>query len=56
VLPASLRGKTVSVWESFQQLFQSSPTGPGGPIDLQAWPRSLAENVPRGLVTLTLPR
>jgi PQQ-dependent dehydrogenase (methanol/ethanol family) len=56
VLPASLRGKTVSVWESFQQLFQSSPTGPGGPIDLQAWPRSLAENVPRRLVTLTLPR
>jgi hypothetical protein len=56
VLPASLRGKTVSVWESFQQLFQSAPTGPGGPIDLQAWPRSVQEDVPRGLVTLKLPR
>jgi alcohol dehydrogenase (cytochrome c) len=55
VLPASLRGKTVSVWESFQQLFQSSPTGPGGPIDLQEWPRSLREDVPRGLTTLKLP-
>ena len=55
VLPASMRGRTVRLWESFQQLFQASPTGPGGPIDLQAWPRDLAPDVPRGLRTVTLP-
>ena len=55
VLPAWMRGRTVRVWESFQQLFQTNPTGPGGPIDLQAWPRDLAPNVPRGLRTIKLP-
>jgi PQQ-dependent dehydrogenase (methanol/ethanol family) len=55
VLPASMRGKTVRLWESFQQLFQTSPTGAGGPIDLQAWPRDLAPSVPRNLATLRLP-
>jgi hypothetical protein len=55
VLPASMRGRTVRLWESFQQLFQTNPTGPGGAIDLQAWPRDLAPNVPRGLRTIKLP-
>ena len=56
VLPASLRGKTVSLWESFQQLFQSVPTGPGRPIDLASWPTRLQDDVPRALGTLRLPR
>jgi hypothetical protein len=55
VLPASMRGKTVRLWESFQQLFQSAVTGAGGPIDLQAWPGALAPAVPRDLQTIKLP-
>ena len=55
VLPASMRGRTVRLWESFQQLFQTNPTGAGGPIDLQAWPRDLAPSVPRNLVAVKLP-
>lgn len=55
VLPASMRGKRVRVWESFQQLFQTSKTGPGGPIDLDGWPTGLLPAVPRDLATLTLP-
>ncbi len=56
VLPASMRGKTVRLWQSFQQLFQSSPTGKAGPIDLDEWPTGLAPTVPRDLATLKLPR
>jgi alcohol dehydrogenase (cytochrome c) len=56
VLAASLRGKTVRFWESFQQLFQRSPTGPGRPIDLDSWPTRLVPKVPRDLVALKLPR
>ena len=55
VLPASMRGKTVRLWESFQQLFQSAATGAGGPIDLQTWPGALAPAVPRDLRTIKLP-
>ncbi len=56
VLPASMRGKTVRIWQSFQQLFQSTPTGKAGPIDLDEWPTGLAPTVPRDLATLKLPR
>ncbi len=55
VLPASVRGKTVHFWESFQPLFQSSKTGVGGPIDLDAWPTGLLPTVPRDLTTLRVP-
>jgi hypothetical protein len=50
-----MRGKTVRLWESFQQLFQSAATGAGGPIDLQTWPGALAPAVPRDLRTIKLP-
>jgi alcohol dehydrogenase (cytochrome c) len=55
VLPGSLRGRTVYLWESFQQLFQGDRTGAGGPIDLDEWPTGLLPTVPRDLVTLKLP-
>jgi hypothetical protein len=55
VLPASVRGKTVHFWESFQQLFQSSKTGVGRPIELEAWPTGLLPTVPRDLATLKVP-
>ena len=55
VLPASTRGKTVRRWQSFQQLFQSVPTGPGGPIALDDWPTGLPPAVPRDLAALKLP-
>ena len=55
VLPASLRGKTLHFWESFQQLFQTSKTGVGGAIDLDGWPTALVPAVPRDLASLRLP-
>jgi hypothetical protein len=55
VLPASMRGKTVRLWQSFQQLFQSQRTGAGGAIDIGPWPSALPPEAPRNLSTLKLP-
>ena len=56
VLPASLRGRAVTIWESQRQAFSSFPAGPGGAIDLSAWPAQLGGAVPVGLATLKLPK
>jgi hypothetical protein len=56
VLPASLRGHAVTVWENQRQAFSGFPAAPGGAIDLSAWPAQLGGAVPVGLATLKLPK
>jgi alcohol dehydrogenase (cytochrome c) len=56
VLPASLRGRTVALWQNRRQLFSRTAARPGGPVDLRVWPTGLADGVPRSLARLTLPR
>lgn len=56
VLPTSLAGRTVSVWEGTLDLFSRSAAKPGGGIDLRSWPSVLQPDVPRRLAIVRLPR
>jgi alcohol dehydrogenase (cytochrome c) len=51
-LPGSVRGHTLSFWENERQAFSRFTARPGGPLDLQAWPAALGQNVPRSLASL----
>jgi hypothetical protein len=53
-LPASVRGKTVHVWENLRQSFSHFPARPGGPLDLATWPSQLGDAVPAGLASLPI--
>ncbi len=54
ILPRSLAGQDVSLWEGSLDLFSQAPARPGRPIDLRDWPRVLAPNVPRDLARVRL--
>jgi hypothetical protein len=54
VLPRSLAGRTVSLWEAKLDLFSRAQAKPGGTIDLRDWPRVLAHDAPRDLARVTL--
>ena len=54
VLPASLAGRTVSLWEGKLDLFSRAPAQPGGAIDLRDWPKALAPDSPRDLARVAL--
>ena len=56
VLPASARGKTISLWQSSFQAFATFPAVPGGAVDLKTWPTGLSPRVSTGTATLRLPR
>lgn len=55
VLPRSLAGKTVSLFESKLALFSRSTARPGAAIELGDWPRSLPADAPRGIASVHLP-
>lgn len=55
VLPAAVRGETLSLWQSRLQVFSRTAAGPGRPVDLSGWPATLAPNVPRGVATVRAP-
>jgi hypothetical protein len=55
-LPASLRGKTLHVWENLRQSFSAFPARPGGAVDLGSWPVQLGPAVASGLASLAIPR
>jgi alcohol dehydrogenase (cytochrome c) len=55
-LPASLRGKTISFWQSRRLFFSSFAATPGGKVDLGSWPSKLGRGTPSRLATLTLPQ
>lgn len=54
VLPRSLAGRTVSLWEGDLHLFSAVPGQPGKPVDLRDWPAQLPATAPRGLATVLL--
>ncbi len=55
-LPASLRSKTISFWQSRRLFFSGFAATPGGKVDLGSWPSKLGRGTPSRLATLTLPR
>jgi hypothetical protein len=55
VLPASLSGATVSLFEAQRPVFSSFRAVAGGPIDLAAWPAAVDPTWADGVVRLRLP-
>jgi hypothetical protein len=56
LLPRSVRGKTLRVWESDFETFSRVPAAPGGPVDLRAWPTKLSPRVARDVAFVTVGR
>lgn len=55
VLPASAKGKMISLWERQSRVFLTAPGKPGGPIQKDVWPAKVpADAVPR-VASLKLP-
>ena len=53
-LPASVRGKTLHLWENQRQFFSRFTATPGGPVDLGSWPTQLGAAAPSGLAVLSV--
>ena len=51
-LPASARGKTLSVWEDLGQAFSSFPAVPGGRFDMQSYPTKVLQRYPQGMASI----
>jgi alcohol dehydrogenase (cytochrome c) len=56
VLPASVRGKTVRLWESSLQSFSAFPAVAGGRVDLHTWPQALSPRVATGVANVRVAR
>ncbi len=56
VLPASVRGSTLRIWESDFQAYQRTPTSPGSVVDLAAWPHALSPRVARDIAFVRVGR
>jgi hypothetical protein len=54
VLPASVAGRSVSVWAASQEVFQEQEATPGGPVNVERWPTALDPSTPQDLTTLEL--
>jgi alcohol dehydrogenase (cytochrome c) len=52
VLPGSVRGKPLRVWEDVAPFFQTSAARPGGPIDTSIWPSIPPGDQPQGLAVV----
>ena len=52
VLPGSVRGKPLRLWEEYSTFFQSSTARPGGAIELSAWPHIPPGDQPQGLAVV----
>jgi hypothetical protein len=55
VLPASVRGKQIRIWESNFATFASKGASAGGSVELRAWPKALSPRSPAGLAQIALP-
>lgn len=55
VLPASVRGKTLRLWQSSFQAFATFPAKPGGAVDLRTWPTALSPRVSTGTANVRAP-
>jgi alcohol dehydrogenase (cytochrome c) len=56
LLPSSVAGKTLALFEDQHQLTSSFSAKPGGPVDLRYWPTQLPVDAPGDLASLQLPR
>jgi hypothetical protein len=56
VLPSSVRGKQIRLWESNFEAFATGGATPGGSVELRSWPKALSPRVATGLAAVTLPR
>jgi hypothetical protein len=56
ILPGSVRGKTLQIWENLRQSFSTFAAKPGGAADLASWPSQLGSSVPRALGAVVVPR
>jgi hypothetical protein len=56
VVPASMRGKTVSFWMDRRQVFSRAVATPGGPVSPGIFPSSPRPQAPQGLLRIRLPR
>jgi alcohol dehydrogenase (cytochrome c) len=55
-LPSSVRGKTISFWQSRRLFFSNFAATPGGKVDLGSWPSKLGRSTPSRLALLRVPR
>ena len=55
VLPGSVRGKPLRVWEDYSTFFQSQAATPGGAIDTSIWPGIPPGDQPQGLAVVKAP-
>jgi alcohol dehydrogenase (cytochrome c) len=55
-LPASVRGHTISFWQSRRLAMSTLPASPGSRIDLKTWPERIAVGTPSQLAFLSVPR
>ncbi len=51
-LPASITGKTVTLWEAKLRLFSRAEAKVGGPIELRDWPATLAPDAARDVAVV----
>lgn len=51
-LPASARGKKLSIWENLDQVFSSFPATPGGKLDMQSYPAKVLQRYPQGMASI----
>ena len=56
VLPASVRGKTISFWQNRRLVLSRFAASAGGAVDLRTWPAKLGAGTPSRLATLGVPR
>ncbi|HZT91371.1 MAG TPA: PQQ-binding-like beta-propeller repeat protein [Gaiellaceae bacterium] len=55
VLPGSVRGKPLRLWEDNSTFFQPHPATPGGAVDTAIWPRIPPGDQPQGLAVVRAP-
>jgi hypothetical protein len=51
-LPASVRGKKLTIWENLDQVFSSFPATPGGRFDMKSYPTKVLQRYPQGMASI----
>jgi alcohol dehydrogenase (cytochrome c) len=51
-LPASVRGKKLSIWEDLGQVFSAFPATPGGRFDMKSYPTKVLQRYPQGIASI----
>ena len=54
LLPRSLRGKQITLWQNQRFAYESAGAVPGGAVNLATWPTALSPHVATNLATVTL--